>query len=397
MTRAWHIVTGEFPPAHGGVSDYTRIVAAGLAAAGEAVHVWCPGAEGSVADPPGVVVHRVAGAWTRGDFRAIDVELDAMPGPRHLLVQWVPHAYGRRSMNVGFCRWIRRRARAGDVVDLMVHEPFLAFGEGAWRHDVMACVHRVMAAMLLGVTRRAWVSIPAWADQLRPWARGTVPSFCWLPVPSTLTVSHDVIEVARIRSAVRGGSDLVIGHFSTYDVHMRPLLEQLVPRLLRAVPNARMLLLGRGSDVAAGTLGALVPGMRDRIRGAGPLDAETLSAHLQACDLMVQPYVDGASTRRSTLMAALSHGVPVVTTAGRLSEPFWQSSSAVVCVSAGDIDGLVQAASTLAADPGRRRSQSAMARDTYAARFAVSHVIDALRQDRCGPEWRVAAQPATAE
>ncbi len=38
----WHIITGEYPPAIGGVSSYTQLVAEGLAAAGDAVHVWCP-------------------------------------------------------------------------------------------------------------------------------------------------------------------------------------------------------------------------------------------------------------------------------------------------------------------------------------------------------------------
>ena len=38
----WHIVTSEYPPDVGGVSDYTRQVAEGLARMGDEVHVWCP-------------------------------------------------------------------------------------------------------------------------------------------------------------------------------------------------------------------------------------------------------------------------------------------------------------------------------------------------------------------
>ena len=38
----WHILTGEYPPQPGGVSDYTRMVAEGLAAAGDEVVVWAP-------------------------------------------------------------------------------------------------------------------------------------------------------------------------------------------------------------------------------------------------------------------------------------------------------------------------------------------------------------------
>ncbi len=38
----WQIVTGEYPPQPGGVSDYTRLVARGLAGAGDRVEVWAP-------------------------------------------------------------------------------------------------------------------------------------------------------------------------------------------------------------------------------------------------------------------------------------------------------------------------------------------------------------------
>jgi hypothetical protein len=38
----WHMITGEYPPQAGGVSDYSRVVARGLAAAGDTVHVYAP-------------------------------------------------------------------------------------------------------------------------------------------------------------------------------------------------------------------------------------------------------------------------------------------------------------------------------------------------------------------
>ncbi len=41
-----HLLTPEYPPAIGGVGDYARQVAQGLAEAGDDVHVWCPGENG---------------------------------------------------------------------------------------------------------------------------------------------------------------------------------------------------------------------------------------------------------------------------------------------------------------------------------------------------------------
>ena len=38
---AWHLITCEYPPQMGGVSDYTRVVAEGLSEAGEAIDTAC--------------------------------------------------------------------------------------------------------------------------------------------------------------------------------------------------------------------------------------------------------------------------------------------------------------------------------------------------------------------
>jgi hypothetical protein len=40
-STVWRLVTGEYPPQHGGVGDYSAQLAAGLAREGHEVHVWC--------------------------------------------------------------------------------------------------------------------------------------------------------------------------------------------------------------------------------------------------------------------------------------------------------------------------------------------------------------------
>ena len=58
----WHVITGEFPPQGGGVSDYTRQLARGLAEAGDQVEIWAPpcvGPDEAPSDETGVRVHRL--------------------------------------------------------------------------------------------------------------------------------------------------------------------------------------------------------------------------------------------------------------------------------------------------------------------------------------------------
>ena len=155
-----HLVTPEYPPAIGGVGDYTRQVAQGLANAGDDVHVWCPG-QGDQERAASVTLHRTLGTFAATDLQRADAGLDAFPSPRRILVQWVPHGYSRRAMNLPFCLWLKGRAAAGDRVELMVHEPYLEFA-GTWRQTAAAAVHRLMTIVLLRAAARVWMSIPAW-------------------------------------------------------------------------------------------------------------------------------------------------------------------------------------------------------------------------------------------
>src|SRR5712691_11569732 len=98
----WHIITCEYPPQAGGVSDYSYLVASALAAAGDQVHEWCAAASGNPPSAPVLVVHRDLGGFSPGDFHGVGKKLDEFPPPRRLLVQWVPHGYGYRSLNFYF-------------------------------------------------------------------------------------------------------------------------------------------------------------------------------------------------------------------------------------------------------------------------------------------------------
>src|SRR5882762_4234650 len=107
----WHLITSEYPLQNGGVSDYTFNVAAGLAAEGDKVHVWCPPANGLMPNTKGVVVHRELNRLTPLDLLRVGKMLSEFSSPRRLLVQWVPHGFGYRAMNLPFCLWLWSRAR----------------------------------------------------------------------------------------------------------------------------------------------------------------------------------------------------------------------------------------------------------------------------------------------
>ena len=358
------------------------MVAEALGSAGDEVHVWCPNAKGEVPRASGVLVHRELGLAAR-DLRRAGRLLDRFDGPRRLLVQWVPHGYGYRAMNLPFCLWLWRRARRhGDRIELIVHEPFLSFGEGTWRQDCVAVVHRLMTVVLLNAASRVWTTIPAWEERLRPYALGRRNLFHWLPVASNIPVVDDPPSVDLIRSryaGARGAEGLIVGHFGTYDRNTANLLLRSIPALLKNGRKPSMLLLGRGSTSMRDQLIREHPGIANDVHATGELESADLSRHLRACDLMLQPYIDGVSGRRTTIMAQLSLGLPVVTTAGKLTEPLWAESRAVALTPAGDVSRMVEATNRLLGDEGERKRLAAAARSLYLSLFDIEHTVAALR------------------
>jgi glycosyltransferase involved in cell wall biosynthesis len=361
-------VTGEYPPGSGGVGEYTALLARALAAGGRPVHVWTPAGDGS---EEGVDVHAV-GRFQGRELRALDAALERTPAPRTLLVQYAPQAFGRRGMNVAFCRWVLRRSRRGDEVRVMFHEPFVQWSARHPRRNVLAAATHAMAWLLLRAARVAYVSTPAWERLLRPLAGGGHGPMPWLPIPSTVPRVVDAAGVAGVRRRLGGGP--VVGHFGTYGGQVAPLLEQALLPVLATSP-AVALLLGAGGPEFAARLERAHPTLRGRLVAPGRQEPAALSLHLQACELALQPYPDGVTARRTTAMAALANGVPLVSMDGAFTEPQWRESGLRLADGPG---AMVAAALRFLCDPPLRLRAAADGLALYEREFSMDRTLRVL-------------------
>lgn len=370
-----HFVTPEYPPRYGGVADYTHQIATELSRIGETIHVWGP--SGSAAQPgSAITVHPELGRFRPADLRRAGSLLDEFPSPRRLVVQWVPHGYGQRAMNLPFCFWLWRRSVAGDSIDLIVHEPFVTFSGGIGQCGI-AAVQRAMTLMLLSAARRVWVTTRAWTPLLEPYMPGPGMAVGWLPVPSSLPPA-DAVAVDEARTRYAPGNQELIGHFGTHGSLVTSLLDDAIVLLAEARPSARVLFIGSGGEAFRSAFVGRHRSLADRVSATGTLHASDLSAHVAACDVLLQPYPDGVTSRRTTVMAGLFVRVPVVTTQGTLTERFWQDETPVKLAAVGDVRALVQHVLQLLDDPTERRRQADAGRAFYDRWFDVRQTVAAL-------------------
>ena len=385
----WHIITSQYPYQLGGLADGTYLVANGLAAAGDQVHIWCPGANVGSPQDPGVHVHREFDRFGASDLLRVGELLDRFAAPRRILLQWVPSGYGFRSINLPFCLWLWRRAREGDQIEIMAHEAFLSFA-GSWKQRAAAIVQRLMTSVLSRAASRVWVSIPAYAEYWRQYHFNDDAPIEWLPVFSNIPVEADAARVATLRRRYVPVESLLVGHFvTTNDRYAAEAVPEWMIGILRECPSAHCLLLGRGSRALRETIAGLHPELHQRLHATGGLPAEELAEAIKACDLMLQPYADGVSTRRGTVLAPLAHGRAVLTTEGVHTEELWRRMRSVAMVPLHDSELAVATARELLENAEARRRLGDAARALYVERFEVRHFVERLRKSVRSPEPRM--------
>jgi len=384
----WAIVTGEYPLQTGGVSDYTHLVAVGLAQRRDKVDVWAPSTAEVNALANSVGVHRLPDHFGARARRQLSRALAQLPVDARLLVQYVPQAYGRKGMNVPFCFWLWRRRHLRPI-DVMFHEVATPWEKrtslAALRLNVLALVTRLMAWLVGHAAERIYVSVPAWRKLLKGYVpQGEFAQIEWLPVPSTVPTEVDAEIVTNLRNDLlqRANAAFLLGHFGTFGGHIAAGLRQVLPPALKKLPTASAVLIGRGSTKFVEELAAAFPELRDRMMAAGMIEPAIVSQHLAACDCLVQPYLDGISSRRTSAMAGLALGRPIVTTFGFLSEPIWKESKAVRLVSS--FSEMPAAIAEVLAEPQERARLSHAAAALYRQRFDIQHTIDALRSGATG-------------
>lgn len=372
----WAIITGEYPPQPGGVSDYSWVVAHALQAAGDEVHVFAPGRGISELESP-LHVHRLSDCFGFRGMRELYEGLEALPTPRRALLQFVVQSFGMRAANVPFAFSLRHLRKY--PLWIMFHEFAIRDNpDASWLRRAQARATRIVARVAARSADLVFISTPAWRGDVQRTATCPVR---WLPVPSNIATEAQPEEVSRLRAVFRdpaGGT--IVGHFGSYRMgESLAFFEEAVPALADRSPTHRILLLGRGSDEFASSLIAKEPQLAGRVFGIGDLAPQALANHLSVCDILLQPYADGVTTRRGSLIAALALGIPMVTNIGELSEDIWLSSGAALFAPPGDMPAMLALAESALADPALRIAMATRARELYRRHFALDHTIRNLR------------------
>jgi glycosyltransferase involved in cell wall biosynthesis len=320
------LITGEYPPMEGGVGAFTRELARAMSAHGHTIHVIT--GRGAVPasvsrtwrdlrEPVDAGFARLHPRINRWRYRSLATIADiALRYDLDVLnVQYQAAAFNMRSPAINLLPW-RMKGVLKTVVtfhDLKV--PYLFPKAGPIREAMI----RFMARQAHGVIATNRGDFQA-LEVLLPRASNLAK----IPIGSNIPANPVRPSGSN---AIRSGlgldeGDRLLGYFGFLNPSKGA--DTLLTALSELESHFHLLFIGgqHGSSDPANnqlfsqTVGQMIAslGLEGRVHWTRFMSEEAVSDHLHAVDMMVMPYRDGASLRRGTMMAALAHGRPVVTT-----------------------------------------------------------------------------------
>lgn len=358
------LLTGEYPPRPGGVGDYTQQLADALGRHGHQVSVL------TVENGRLIVYRDGARALVEG-YRSLDWSPRCWPAvvaaldrlrPRWLHIQYQTGAYAM-GPGVNLLPWRLRGLAGGPRVAVTFHDllvPYLFPKAGPARRWANARLARDADAVV--------ATNAADLEGLRVLlgAAGPAPRLAAIPIGSNIPVApppgYDR-ETWRAGLGAAAGA-LLVAYFGLLGASKG--VDTLVEALARVAAPWRLAIVGGAAtapeDIAhAAAVRARMAalGLAPRVVETGHVTPAEVSAHLLAADIAALPFRDGASFRRGSLLAALAHGCPVVTTTPAGPADTALLAPAAALVPPDDPPALAAALARLAADPAARRALAA--------------------------------------
>lgn len=339
------LVSGTLPEIFCGVGEYTARLAEALAREGLHVEILtsqdpaiCPHEMG-----PNVKVHAEVEGWGFVDLFGIARRARALVADV-IHIQYPTIAYARHpaiTLLPLLLLW------SGIPVVVTVHE----FRHAHLLRRLSTTPFLLAADALIVPTREEEAAVLRWV----PWLRGRIHV---IPVGATLVPSGENVEadrgercspfqVAYLGMLYRGkGLETLIlslaGHQAEWEGvelviigDQHPFFPGYGERLRRMADQA---------------------GVSERIRWMGRCSREEASQCLFQSQACILPFEDGASLRRTSLVSALAHGVPVITTSGLRPPDDLRDREEVILVPPRDPAALARAVAALRDSPTLRET-----------------------------------------
>ncbi len=368
------IVTGEYPPMQGGVGAYTQILAGELAKLEHTISVL--------------------------------TNVQAQDKNRSIKLENIISAWELNSLNV-VRQWVNEEQL--DVISLQFQTA--AYSMSPFIHFLPHVIHRIPIITTFHDLRFPYL-FPK-AGRLRNWivmhlaksSRAVIATnhedfeqLHSLPLKTLIPIGSNILKTLppnfepntwRAKAGAQA-DDFLIAYFGLFN-HTKGLETLLTSfhNLHKSGIPARLIFIGGGAGSSDPSNAAFINHMNQQIEQlklneyicrTGYLENDVeVGAYLTASDVVALPFLDGASYRRGSLMAAIHYGCPIVTTQPQMPISTFKDRENMRLVKPGDKTALTNTLRELHESPElRKHLQHGAAK--LANEFEWSHIAQAYIQ-----------------
>ena len=360
VTNAHRIlfITGEYPPMQGGVADYTRELARALARAGHEVGVLTSAEAAPPPADPDIRVFPVIENWGWSLWDALDAfTADWQPDVIHIQYQTAAFAM-RPAINLWAWRPWSQRPRAVTAVTFHDLLPPYLFPKAHWLGLRQWVTHALARSLDIAITTN-----PEDTAQLRAVRPDVVEIPIGSNIPDAPPPDFDR-DAWRARWGVPADAALLC-YFGFLNASKGgEMLVDVLGELVDRGQNAHLLMIGGRVGASDPTNDAYLQkveariaarGLADRVHWTDHIPGEQVSAAFHISDACLLPYRDGASYRRGSFMAALEHGMSIVTTPPAVPYPDLADGETLLFAPPDDARAMADAVERLLTDGALRR------------------------------------------
>ncbi|MBD2099619.1 glycosyltransferase [Leptolyngbya sp. FACHB-261] len=254
-----------------------------------------------------------------------------------VILQYTPWLYSPKGFNLELARFWQQCSQRFQTL-LIAHETYSWFIKypGTW---LLGIWQQYVLRHLVRSSHHVFCGSEVYLQRLKRFSQAD-QKFHYLPIPSNIpleSISTEQREVLRQSLGIEK-SQAVLALFGCRGSVWQDWVLRLDQGLKNSTYSVVWLLLGSAQSVQTANQNSVL-----RFKYLSQRD---LSHYLQISNLFLMPHEFGLSAKRTSLMSALEHGLPVVGTDGNLTDPFLRQLPSVSLVEDGNYSAFEQSVLT---------------------------------------------------
>lgn len=298
-------ITNTLPPVVDGVGDYTLNLAKEFAKYGHNVSIVCKRDDRVETDFEDIKVFPIVDTWNKAAAHPV-IRLIQEKHINVVSLQYVPHGYEPHGLPFGLIRFVKEIRKTQVPIFTFCHEVYWRYRGFNIKFLAESLLMAFISKRILKYSDYVATSISHYAKMIKKLSRYIAPT-----IPITSNIPVDNVDAKSTKAIVAPNKEFIVAFIGKRNL---TVVSDALRHLIDEGNNIKLLFIGKTNDVQSIE--------NEHCYHTGILNIEELSNYVAAADCMIMPEdnITGCSLKSGSLAAALSFGIPVITSKGIMTD-----------------------------------------------------------------------------